>query len=112
MQKNRTRNISLTFRVTGQEKAMIEKRMAQTGMSNLRAYILKMSIDGRVIHVELDSVMEMVRLLSNVSNNINQIARKANGTGNIYARDVAVLQEKIEEIWAQMKVVLQKVSKL
>ena len=91
---------------------MIEKRMAQTGMSNLRAYILKMAIDGRVIYVELDSVREMVCLLSNVSNNINQIARKANETGNIHARDVEVLRDKVEEIWAQTKVVLQKVSKL
>jgi hypothetical protein len=36
----------------------------------MRAYLLKQAIDGRVIHVELQSVGEMVRLLSNATNNI------------------------------------------
>jgi len=66
----RPRNVNLAFRVTEEERAMIEKRMAQAGTSNLRAYIVKMAIDGRVIHVELESVREMVRLLSNATNNI------------------------------------------
>jgi len=69
----RQRNTNLAFRVTPGEKAMIDKRVAQTGMSNLRAYMVKMAIDGRVIRVELDSVREMVRLLSSATNNINQV---------------------------------------
>ncbi|GHV32716.1 hypothetical protein FACS18949_04520 [Clostridia bacterium] len=52
---------------------MIHKRMAQTGIKNLRAYLLKQAIDGRVIRIELDSVNECCRLLGNVSNNINQV---------------------------------------
>jgi uncharacterized protein (DUF1778 family) len=109
---NRQRNINLSFRVTEEEKAMIEKRVAQTGMSNLRAYMVKMAIDGRVIRVELDSVREMVRLLSNATNNINQIARVTHMAGNLHAADVAVLQERVEEIWEQAKVILQKLSQL
>lgn len=109
---NRQRNTNLAFRVTTEEKAMIDKRVAQTGMSNLRAYMVKMAIDGRVIRVELDSVREMVRLLSNATNNINQITRALHQTGNIHANDVTVLQERVEEIWEQAKVILQKLSKL
>ena len=67
---------------------MIDRRMAQTGIKNRRAYLLKMAVDGRVIHVELESVREMVRLLSNATNNINQIAKRANETGSIYAADL------------------------
>jgi nicotinamide mononucleotide adenylyltransferase len=69
----RSRNHTVNFRVTEQEREMIQRRMEQTGMENLRAYLLKMAIDGRVIHIELESVREMVRLLSNVTNNINQV---------------------------------------
>ena len=89
---------------------MIHRRMEQTGVRNLRAYLLKQAIDGQVIHIELDSVKEMCRLLSNATNNINQIARRANETGNLYAADVAVLQARQEEIWAQAKVILQKLA--
>ena len=108
----RRRNVNLAFRVTEEERTMIEKRVAQTGMSNLRNYLVKMAIDGRVIHVELESVREMVRLLSNATNNINQIAKKTNETGSIYAHDIEILRERIEDIWGQTKVILQKLSKL
>jgi len=108
----RPRNVNLAFRVTEEEREMIERRMAQTGMKNMRAYIVKMAIDGRVIRVELESVREMVRLLSNATNNINQIARRANSTDSIYAADLDELSTQYEEIWGQTKIILRKLTDL
>jgi len=108
----RPRNVNLAFRVTEEERDMIERRMAQTGIKNMRAYIVKMAVDGRVIHVELDSVREMVRLLSNAANNINQIAKRVNQTGNVYAADIKMLRERYDEIWGQTKLILRKLSEL
>jgi len=108
----RPRNISLSIKITQEERDMIERRMEQSGMSILRAFIVKMAIDGRVIHVELESVQEMVRLLSNVSNNINQIAHRVNSTNNIYAKDVDALRDYVDELWGQTRAILQKLSKL
>ena len=109
---NRVRNLRITFRVTLEERNMIERRMAQTGIKNMRAYLLKQAVDGRVIHIELDSVKEMVRLLSNVTNNINQIARRANETGNIYATDVEDLRGRYDELWGQTKEILRRLSSM
>ena len=106
----RVRNQHITFRVTPEEREMIERRMAQTGIKNMRAYLLKQAIDGRVIHVELDSVNEMVRLLSNATNNINQISRRVNGTGNLYEQDVADLTAQYNAIWKQVKEILRRLS--
>jgi len=106
----RPRNVNLAFRVTEEERKMIERRMAQTGIKSLRAYIVKMAVDGRVIHIEFESVKEMVRLLSNATNNINQIARRANQTGNIYAADLDDLREHYDELWGQVKEILRKLS--
>lgn len=89
---------------------MIERRMSQTGIKSMRAYLLKQAIDGRVINVELTSVDDMVHLLSNATNNINQIARRVNETGNLYAEDVADLQAKYEQLWVQTKVILKKLA--
>ena len=108
----RPRNINLAFRVSEEERAMIERRMAQSGMENMRAYLVKMAIDGRVIRVELESVREMVRLLSNATNNINQIAHRANSGGSIYAADLDELSGCYEEIWGQTKTILRKLSAL
>jgi len=106
----RIRDQRITFRVTAEERAMIERRMAQTGIKNLRAYLLKQAVDGRVIHIELDSVNEMVRLLSNATNNINQITRRVNSTGNLYEQDVADLSARYDELWKQVKEILRRLS--
>ena len=109
---NIKRNCNIHFMVTEEERDMIKRRMEQSGMKNMRAYMLKMAIDGRVIHVEFESIREMVRLLSSVSNNINQIARRANQTGSVYAADVEELRDRYDEIWGQTKVIMGKLSEL
>ena len=91
---------------------MIDRRMALTGITNRRAYLLKMATEGQVVHLELDGVREMVRLLSNATNNINQIAKRANQTGNIYAADIDELRGRYDEIWGQLKEIMQKMIAL
>ena len=106
----RARNVNMAFRVSQQERDMIDRRMAQTGIQSLRAYMMKMAIDGRVIQIELESVREMVRLLSNATNNINQIAKRANETGNIYAADLEELRKRYDELWGQTRLILRKLA--
>jgi hypothetical protein len=106
----RLREGRITFCVTPEERGMIERRMAQAGVKNFRAYLLKMAIDGQVVHIELTSVKEMCRLLSNATNNINQIARRVNETGSIYAADIADLQNSYDGLWAQAKEILRRLS--
>jgi len=108
----RTKNINLHFMVNEEEHELIKRQMAQSGIKNLRAYLLKQAVDGRIIHVELDSVRDMVRLLSNATNNINQIARRVNETGNVYAADIDDLRERYESIWVQTKEILRRLSTL
>ena len=95
-----------------EERDLIEKRMAQAGIKSLRAYLLKMALEGQIVRIELDSVKEMVRLLSNATNNINQIARRANTTGSIYAADLDELRLRYDEIWSQVKLILRKLSEI
>ena len=47
------RSINMGFRVTEEEQEMIKRRQAQTGIRNLRAYLLKMAIDGMVVNLDL-----------------------------------------------------------
>ena len=61
---NKTRTLNIHFMANTKERELIEKRMEQAGMTSLRAYLLKMATDGQVVRIELDSVHEMVRLLS------------------------------------------------
>ena len=48
----RKRDIQLKVRVTPEERAMIETKMAQLGTTNMGAYLRKMAIDGlSLIHI-------------------------------------------------------------
>ena len=108
----RPRNVNLAFRVTEEERKMIERRMAQAGMQNMRAFIVKMAGEGEINRIDLSSVREMVRLLSNATNNINQIAKRANQTHSVYASDLNEVRRHYEEIWGQAKAILQELAKL
>jgi DNA mismatch repair ATPase MutL len=106
------RSINMGFRVNEEEQELIRRRMAQTKFSNLRAYLLKMAIDGRVITIDLTHVKECSRLLGNVSGNINQISRHANTYGTLYAEDMAKIQQQLDEVWAQQDKILKFLTKL
>jgi hypothetical protein len=110
MKQKLSRTHAMTFRVTEEEREMIQRRQEQSGIVTMRHYLLKMAIDGRVIRVELGSVTEMNRLLSNISGNINQIARKLNQGGRIYDGELEKIRTSQEEIWEQQKEILRKVS--
>jgi hypothetical protein len=66
---------------------LIHKRMNETGINSRSAYLRKMALNGRIILVRLDSVNEMIRLLSGATDSINQIAHRVNETGNIYQQN-------------------------
>ena len=111
-EKKRSRNLYITFRVNEQERDLIDERMAISGMKNRRAFLLKIASEGQITRIEPDGVREMVRLLSNATNNINQIARRANQTGNVYAADLEEIRGRYEEIWGDMKLILRKLAEL
>jgi hypothetical protein len=50
--------------------------------------------------------------LFNATNNINQIARRANQTDSIYAADIADLQAQYTKLWTQAKEVLRRLALL
>jgi hypothetical protein len=106
------RSINMGFRVSEEERDMIYKRMGQTKMSSLRAYMLKQAIDGRVITIDLTNVNECTRLLRNVGNIFNQIAKRTNETGNIYASDIEDMRTGFGEIWDRQELILKSIAKM
>ena len=77
----RKRDIQLKFRVTPQEREMIETKMAQFGTTNMAAYLRKMAIDGYVVKLDLPELRELVSLLRYSSNNLNQLTRHSAKSG-------------------------------
>ena len=62
------------FKVTDEERRLIEQRMALMGVRNMSAYIRKMCIDGYIVQLQIKELDECAKLLRYTSNNVNQIA--------------------------------------
>ena len=108
----RKRDVQLNFRVSPEELALIEQKMAQLRTANREAYLRKMALDGYVVRLELPELKELVSLMRYSSNNLNQLARRAHETGRIYDADLEDISRRQEALWDGVHQVLTQLAKL
>lgn len=96
---HRKRTVQLHFMVTEHERELIRQKMAQLGTNNLGVYLRKMAVDGYIVKLDLPELSELLSLLRRTSNNINQVARRAHETGNLYDTDLEDILQKQKELW-------------
>ena len=109
---NLEREIQLKFRVTPEERALIEQKMAQLGTTNMAAYLRKMAIDGFVINLELPELREMVSLLRRSSNNLNQLTCRVHETGRFYDADLEEPRQSYDGLWDAAQKILASLAKI
>ena len=109
---NRKRNIEIRFRVTPEEKILIQEKSEQAGITNLSAYLRKIAIDGYVLKLEIPELKEIISLLRYSSNNINQLARRAHEVGRIYDSDLEDIQRNQEKLWDSMNAIIISLAKI
>lgn len=109
---NLQRQVQLKFRVTPEERALIEQKMAQLGTTNMAAYLRKMAIDGFVVNLELPELGELVSLLRRSSNNLNQLTRRVHETGRVYDADMEDLRQSQERLWDAAQKILTSLAKI
>ena len=88
------RNIRISVRLTEEEHRLLKEKMARIGVTNQKAFLRKMALDGLVIRPDLPELKQMISLLRYTSNNINQIAKRLNESGRAYDTDLAEILEK------------------
>ena len=108
----RKRKVQLNFRVSPEELALIEQKMAQLGTSNREAYLRKMALDGYVVRLELPELKELVSLMRYSSNNLNQLTRRVHEIGRIYDADLEDISRRQEALWDGVHQVLTQLAKL
>ena len=100
---NRTRKNQLKIYLTDEEKEIFEKKMKLANCKTMSHFLRKCVLEKEIYIVDLEPFRNLQWLLSNATNNINQIAKATNTTGVIYKKDIDYMREKIEklakEIW-------------
>ena len=109
---NRKRNNQLKIYLTDEEKEIFEKKMKLANCKTMSHFLRKCVLEKEIYIVDLEPFRDLQWLLSNVTNNINQIAKAVNTTGVIYKTDIDYMREKIEklakEIWQIHSLLLNK----
>ena len=110
MTKEKTSGIY--FKVTNEERALIEQKMALAGVRNMSGYIRKMCIDGYIVQLQIKELDECAKLLRYTSNNVNQIARRVNSGGGVYPDEVDEITAKLTEASGLFGSILEQLSKI
>ena len=100
------------FKVSEEDRKLIEQKMAQAEIRNMSAYIRKMCIDGYIIHLQIPELAECAKLLRYTSNKVNQIARRVNSGGGVYPDEVDEIRAKLAETSGLFGNILEQLSKV
>ena len=111
---NRIRKNQLKIYLTDEEKEIFEKKMKLANCKTMSHFLRKCVLEKEIYIVDLEPFRNLQWLLSNATNNINQIAKTTNTTGVIYKEDIDYMREKIEklakEIWDIHSLLLKRVT--
>ena len=82
---------------TSEEWKQIEDRSKAAHLKTA-TFIRAMSLNGDVYVVDLKELAPLLNGMRIISNNVNQVARKANETNSIYAEDIEKMKGAISQL--------------
>lgn len=92
------RDQQLHFRVSKPELERIRNKMESSGILSIGSYLRKMALDGYCLHLDPPQLRRMAYLLQMCSNNLNQVAKRTNENGQLYAADLEDLRQRLDEL--------------
>lgn len=88
----------LKFRVNDEELAVIMRKVKLAKCRSTSDFLRQNALSGRIIMIDTSALKETKKLVSSISQNINQIALRINYQSTIYKDDIDEMQNKIEQI--------------
>ena len=89
---------SVENKLNRRRKALFEKKRKLSKCRNMSHFIRKYVLEKEIYQVDLEPFRDLQGLLSNATNNINQIAKRVNLTCVIYKDDINAMKEQIEHL--------------
>ncbi len=91
---NRKRKNQLKIYLTDEEKEVFEKKMQLANCKTMSHFLRKCVLEKEIYIVDIEPFRDLQWLLSNATNNINQIAKATNTTEVIYKKGINYMREK------------------
>ncbi len=103
---NRKRKNELKIFLNDDEKYVLETKCKLSGMRNRSAFIRHLILHGYVYDVDYSELREYNNQLAKIGNNLNQIAKRANTSGEASNQDLKEAKELMNQIWLTQKSML------
>ncbi len=100
------RVIEHSFRTTESEDNVIRQKMKAFGIRNQASFYRAMVLNGYLLKLDLPEIRELLRLMKNLTNNVNQMARRLNEHGSVYETEMDDILRRMDELWNIMKRIL------
>ena len=100
------------FRVTAGEFAAIQQKQKEANISSREAFLRKLVMKGKILKLEILELREISVLLSRCSSNLNQIARRINSTGRLYAGELSETKQELERVENMMRKIYEQLSEI
>lgn len=106
--ENRERQNRLTLRLSDDELYILEQKCKASNMKDKSSFLRHLILYGYVYDVDYSELREYNSALAKIGNNLNQIAKRMNVTGNVYKADVNEVKELMQKVWHTQKSMLSK----
>ncbi len=97
MNKRNRRN-QLKIRLSDKELQLFNKKLELSKSKNMTEFLIKCVLEKEIFIVDMDVFYKLQYLLSNQSNNINQVARRVNIYDQVTQDDIKELKVDKEKI--------------
>lgn len=104
----RNRKIPIQFYLSEDEDYILTQKQKISGMKSKSAFLRQLVLYGYIYDIDYSELREYNTALARIGNNLNQIARRANQTGAIYADDIKEVKELMNNVWQLQKSMLSK----
>lgn len=102
----RERKIPVQIYLSEDEDYILTQKQKLSGMKSKSAFLRHLILYGFVYDVDYSELREYNAALAKIGNNLNQIAKRMNATGNVYQADVNEVKELMQKVWHTQKSML------
>lgn len=99
----RRRRHQIRVRLNDDELKIVKEKYKESGCRSMEAFMRKTLMDLTIINIDFEPVKRNNYLLSNIANNINQMAVVANETNSVSTEDLEKLRKEVSDIWPLLK---------
>lgn len=99
----RRRSHQIRVRLNDDELKIVKGKYKESGCRSMEAFMRKTLMDLTIINIDFEPVKRNNYLLSNIANNINQMAAVANETNSVSTEDLEKLRKEVSDIWPLLK---------